>query len=729
MFGGSAGGQMVQRRLTSETAVDFKFFRGATHRLKLSADLRYDAARSRRSSLGTFTFASLDDLEAGRPSSFTRTLGETRADGGVVNAFAAIGDLWTPTSALQINYGVRLEGARYTTAGVPGSMHASPRVGFTWRIAPGGNSYRTDDLGAFRLKSPRYLRGGIGEFRELSAVAPALDAVSGSTGAPILQCVGSATPAPDWSAYATSVSSIPTACVGDTSGYASATPTRHVFASDFSPARSWRGNLSYATQAGPLSVTLDGAVSLNLDQASRVDRNRSETPAFLTAVEQRPVYAPASAIVPSSGLIAPEGGRIDGSLGSVMEHRSDLQSLTSQYSVVLSPNLGARHYTVRSAYTLSTTSVEFRGAEGTSFGSSSLVQRARGITPRHQFLTQFGVGASGLSLTGIARVSSGIAFTPIVGQDVDGDGWVNDRAFVFAPASTGDPVLADGMQRLLSSAPTSARRCLESQMNAAAKQNSCRGPWTAALDATARINRPGLRARRINSIDLSLTNVLASLDAMLHGDELRGWGQSAVPNPVLYTVNGFDPAARAYAYRVNQQFGRPTPGQTRIMTPFRLVLDVSMNLGTPIPRQQFNSWVLPGRNGHSGKRLSFDEVRARYARQLPDPYQLVLAESDSLLLTRAQVDTLKALQVPYRARVDSLWTDLARYVSSLDNSFDSAEAFRRQEDTLDRGWEIAWNAVRGMNGILNPVQLRLLPLWAGMLHRAPTPPRGFRAAR
>src|SRR5262249_60503829 len=40
---------------------------------------------------------------------------------------------------------------------------------------------------------------------------------------------------------------------------------------------------------------------------------------------------------------------------------------------------------------------------------------------------------------------SGSAFTPIIAGDVNGDGYSNDRAFVYSPNAAGDTALASGM--------------------------------------------------------------------------------------------------------------------------------------------------------------------------------------------------------------------------------------------------------------------------------------------
>ena len=93
-----------------------------------------------------------------------------------------------------------------------------------------------------------------------------------------------------------------------------------------------------------------------------------------------------------------------------------------------------------------------------------------GVTWNHHFFLDFyslilthGV----LELTAIGRASSGVYFSPLVGGDINGDGRLNDRAFVFDPAveaARGDTAVANGMTRLLANTSGRARDCLLSEM-------------------------------------------------------------------------------------------------------------------------------------------------------------------------------------------------------------------------------------------------------------------------
>jgi hypothetical protein len=91
-----------------------------------------------------------------------------------------------------------------------------------------------------------------------------------------------------------------------------------------------------------------------------------------------------------------------------------------------------------------------------------------------------------LELTLVGRATSGAPYTPVVQNDINGDGARNDRAFVFDPADAAvraaRPAVAAGMDRLLAEAPASARECLRAQFGAVAGRNSCRGPWVPGVD-------------------------------------------------------------------------------------------------------------------------------------------------------------------------------------------------------------------------------------------------------
>ena len=98
----------------------------------------------------------------------------------------------------------------------------------------------------------------------------------------------------------------------------------------------------------------------------------------------------------------------------------------------------------------------------------------------------------------------------------------------------------------------------------------------------------------------AIANPLGGIDQLLHGStNLRGWGLSAVPDPRLYSVRGFDSLARQFKYEVNPRFGITSPANSSVRAPFRLELAVSLSVGPPMALQQLERWVQVGEVGRS----------------------------------------------------------------------------------------------------------------------------------
>jgi len=221
-------------------------------------------------------------------------------------------------------------------------------------------------------------------------------------------------------------------------------------------------------------------------------------------------------------------------------------------------------------------------------------------------------------------------------------------------------------------------------------------------------------------ITLNLANPLGGLDLLFHGaNGLHGWGTAPLPDPMLYSVRGFDPTTNRFQYLVNPRFGGTSPTTTTMRAPFRLTLDVSLDIARPLSEQQLDRWLRPGRAGRSGSKLTAAEFTARYARVVPDPYGELLQQADSLLLSDAQVAQIQAVRAKYRARVDAIWADLGTYLGTLPDRYDFSGAAKRTDDTIDDVWEITRLDVQEQLGrILAPAQTASLGGWAGQLFRS-----------
>jgi len=740
---GFAGGERKRdsRQWTWESIAETQLYATGreAHRITVMGDSRLDgyADASTAGDRGAFMFNSLAELAANQPASYTRTLDMPARRGGEWNAFVAIGDLWKVSPTLRVQYGARVEANAFTsliprnplvdaTFGVnndvvPNSLHASPRVGFTWIRRGAGNigALAVNRLGAFNMGPTTYLRGGIGEFRSLLSPtllsdASAMNGLPGTTRS--ISCIGSAAPVADWTAYLANPNSGPTSCADGSAGVlADTAPPIRLVDRNFAPPRSWRANLSYASQYRRLTYSVDGTYSLNVDQPGLVDLNFRGVPAFSTADEGRTVFVPAAAIVSSTGALPAAAARVSSAFGQVLQDRSDLRSVSRQLIVTIAPDLfKVSNWWISTSYVLASTRALQRGFDGTTFGSPVEKFWDRGpFDARHQFVLRGGFTVPGVTVTAFARAMSGVPFTPIISADVNGDGFANDRAFVFTSPS---------MDALIASSSPAVRDCLIRQRNNAAARNSCEGPWTMSLNAQLTIEGAHFHlGSRLRAVHVNLSNPLAGVDQLLHGSSaLRGWGTQSVPDPVLYYVRGFDASAKRFQYEVNPRFGATDQARTTMRAPFRATIDVSFNLTPDVAQQQLERYLGPGRAGRPGPRLTVDDLVRRYARNVSDPYQAIISEADSLLLTRSQVEALQKADVSYRAEVDSLWLSLATNFEALGDRYDVATAVRRQEDALAQGREVTRLHIRKTLGeILTPVQLQLMPY--ARTYRSDTP--------
>jgi hypothetical protein len=737
-FGGNSGLAFARRGWTWEAVNETQWYTNARpHRLKLTAETRFDGyfQTPPANLLGAFSFASLAALEANQPSSYSRTLRMPARHGGEWSGFLALGDYWRITPSLQLLYGARVEGNRYVvtlaenpaiaaafgsrTSHAPNTVHASPRVGFTWFFgkAPGNESTRFTQVASQTMISTMVLRGGIGEFRgflppTLLADATASNGLPG--GSTSLLCIGPATPIPQWADYLTTPAAIPTSCAdGAPTAFTDVAPSVRLFDRSFTAPRSWRANLEWARTLGPFGLTVEGIYSLNVNQPGTVDLNFSDKPSFVLADEgNRPVFVSPSSIVPATGVVSPAEARVSAAFARVVSSRSDLRSTSRQLTVVVTPKDFNRFY-YSLAYTWSDMRADVRGFDATSFDTPERLGRAPGdLDARHQILASVGTSLPhGMTIALFGRFLSGLPYTPRIATDVNGDGLANDRAFIFDPRGVADPSLASGMQALLGDAPSQARACLSDHIGRPAGHNSCRGPWTAYMNARIGIvNKFGF-TRRSFTATLNLINPLGGLDQLLHGpDRLHGWGSGALPDPTLLTVRGFDPVARSFQYEVNPRFGGTRSAQQLARVPFRIAVDMNFDLGVPVVKQQAMKLLKPGRAGRPGTRLTADSMAVMLRRQVPDIYRAIMSESDSLLIAPEQIVALQAAQVPYRARVDSVWREASAALAAMEDDYDADAAMHLIDDATERAWILSRDELPVLARILTPLQLRLAPL-------------------
>ena len=717
---------------------------GRTHRFKGLLWGRVDGLREEGFSngLGSYAFNSIGDFTAGRASSFSRTLFQPSREGKVWNTAAALAHNFAPSRYFSLLYGARLEADGFggtparnvaleqalgvRTGVAPSRVHLSPRIGFTFtynRDRDNGSGTMMNQTGTYFRSMSGTLRGGIGEFRDLLHPGILADA-SASTGLPggtsFLNCIGAAVPAPDWSLFATDPASIPTQCAGGGGVLAESAPSVTLIDPRYDVPRSWRASLDWNTSLKSWLFKVGTLASYDLSQPGLVDANFSGVRKLTLADEaNRPVYVSGASIDPASGSVSAVESRTSGQYGGVGVRVSDLRGYGAQLNLGLSPDVfkfrtGASFYG-SIAYTLQATKRQYRGFDGAAFGDPRLVEWAAGPNDAHHVIvlsSGFSTAKTG-TVTMFARAQSGLPFTPLVGGDVNGDGRGGDRAYIPDPATASDANLAAELRTLLANGSSTARGCLVANLGRVAPRNGCRGPWTQSLNIQW---TPPIRSRWANRVspNVYLQNVLAGVDQLVHGNSLRGWGSPAMPDPVLLVPRGFDAVNGRFNYDVNPRFADTRPERTLLRNPFRIVIDFSLDLSTEYDLQRLRRAVEPVKGPTGWQRRSADSLSAFYLSRTSDIYNLLIEQSDSLFLSRAQVAALQRADSVFSARVRALYVPLGEFLARGEGGAGRAEldSVRATQKTY---WKVFWEQPEIAAEIVTPSQRELMPVFKSML--------------
>ncbi|MEO7457434.1 MAG: carboxypeptidase regulatory-like domain-containing protein [Gemmatimonadaceae bacterium] len=720
---------------------------------------------------GTFLYNSLADFEANRPAQFTRTLSGRERLAGSNNAALYLGDAWRKSPRIQMVYGMRFEGTRFprnpdynpeveTLFGLrtdhsPSELSVSPRLGFTYSMgAPaadrrdaaaggaaggdgggrggrgggfgGGQGGQGGGPGGFNA-SAWTIRGGLGQFRgriNSNLVATAVDATGLLGGQSTLTCIGAAVPVPDWTAYLSDAASIPTQCLA-TSGPPVAIPLsgqrRNVttFASDFSAPKVWRASLGGSRRyLQRYNFSVDGSLAYGINQTGSHDLNLDATPKFTLGSEGgRPVYSAPTSIIATTGATSISASRLHPEYGSVSEIISQNRSLSTQVTVSTG-GVTLRGITVNGSYTwlrsrdqqsgFSTGGGGFGGAN--TAGDPNIVQWGTSdLERRHSMLgTMTFPARAWLDITAIGRMTAGQKYTPIVSGDVNGDGFRNDRAFIFNPVVTTDTALSNGIARVISNSPSRVSTCLQSQLGNVAGRNSCGAPWTPTLDIQLNMKPDAFGLARRLALQVQLQNALVGIDQLLHGDNLHGWGQPVVPDRTLLFVRGFDPATQQFKYQVNEHFGVPSGANSAFRVPFQIGLQGRLTVGQDPARQQIGRMF---GTGADGKPLSKEEWKVRLSRVVPNPFQRTLALDDSLklALTAEQKVQLKSLSDNVAVQADRIAEELADVLTSAGITPDPQVIGARMQGKTQEARKVAEQSVADLKAALTPEQWAKLP--------------------
>jgi hypothetical protein len=775
-FGGNAGLPQRSETRSLDISDELSWLPGnGDHRIKLG--LLFSGSRFEQdvttNRLGTYTFNSLEDLAANRPSIFTRTLSPRIRNGTGINSALYLGDTWRQSRSLQLTYGARLERSQFNgapvynpevqqlfgfrTDAIPPEVHASPRVGFTWALGGagtggglggggfGGGGGRGGRGGGGRGGSggggaganaaaaqatPIIIRGGIGEFRSTiptSLYSAAQNATGLSQSESQLYCIGTVVPTPDWSAVSGDESGIPTTCAGGTVNTPpiTARPNVTVFDPSFGAPRAWRASLGVQRRVfDRMQLSVDANYARGVNQYGFRDLNLDVTPRFALGAEGgRPVFANPLSIIPTTGAVSIISSRVAPQYGQVIAVGSDLASHSEQLTVAANGiTRGGAIFNV--SYTLGRSRDQSSASGGSATGGFAAATTAgdpnvREWAPsnfdrRHSFVgTVTYPFNEGLELTAIGRLSSGAPFTPMVASDINADGARNDRAFIFDPTLTSDTSVASAMQRLIDRSAPRVADCLRSQMNAVAGRNSCMGPWQPSLDFQVNYRPRVLGLDRRLMLSMTTVNFLGGLDQLFNGQKnLQGWGSFRAGDPTLLYVRGFDASSERYLYQVNERFGAQRSGQGSIVLPFQIGFQARYTLGPDRTRDLVRGALAQrgaGRFGGGGGPGGAGNFASRFDRVLPNPITQILARKDSVALTDSQVTRLTTLRDSLDARNARISDAVRAEIEKAGANPDPGALFGALRPKLEEGRANTQKAVAEAKAILSVEQWAKLP--------------------
>jgi hypothetical protein len=202
---------------------------------------------------------------------------------------------------------------------------------------------------------------------------------------------------------------------------------------------------------------------------------------------------------------------------------------------------------------------------------------------------------------------------------------------------------------------------------------------------------------------------------LVHGNSgLRGWGSPTSPDPVLFVPRGFDASAQRFRYDVNPRFADTRPNRTLYREPFRIVVDFSLELSTDYSLQQLRRAVEPVKTREGWQRRSADSIAAYYLQNSSSVHKALLAESDSLFLSRTQVAALKAADSVFSDRVREVYFQLGEYLARGNGTAGKAEMDSASKATKAY-WRIFWEQPEIADSIVTPAQKELFPMLGRMV--------------
>ena len=375
-----------------------------------------------------------------------------------------------------------------------------------------------------------------------------------------------------------------------------------------------------------------------------------------------PVYVEPTSIVHDDGQhrvarrarLAGRSPRDRAALRSPVAHR------TAQCRVSRRSSARRRHSGGVSAYTYSHIREQVSGFSSTAGNPLDVFWATSGQGPhsvnyslRYNFFS-----AVHVNWTGIVR--SGNAFTPMISGDVNGDGYSNDRAFIYAPTTAPTRRYRAGMRSCWPDASSGDARLSHRGRSARSPtRNSCRGPWSSTASLNLTLDRAQVPdAAACVGVVLALQSARRGGPAVQRLGPPEGLGtERRRPISRCSMSAGSTRRRSAIIYEVNQRFGATRPQFLTLRSPVTLTASMKFDLGAAREQQSLLQQLNSGRTT-AGRADERGVASGRWRPgSITNPMATILRQQDSL---HSDVDAGRqhrvdesALQLSHRLAVDA----------------------------------------------------------------------------
>lgn len=255
---------------------------------------------------------------------------------------------------------------------------------------------------------------------------------------------------------------------------------------------------------------------------------------------------------------------------------------------------------------------------------------------RHSIAASAGWWIGDVQFRATTLLRSGIPFTPLADRDVNGDGLINDAAYVPAQSA----------KQWAAQAPGYLRSCIMRNTGKVAGFNSCEGPWNLQSMMSVSYTGAFMGLPRNTDVSLQLWNLAGLVSAPRDGAAFVA-GNASVVNPLLQHVTGFDASSARFVSTMANGFGKLAggggggAGGYAGSTPVRLAVSVRVPLGRSITAQRSELFLNSVAKDTSA--AGYFNAMQGFLEDVPPLPIIVLQSAQSAQLTAEQRSALQAM--------------------------------------------------------------------------------------